>query len=39
MKRFTKRSSAPWAKIASPYCAWFSMPVPTQHQKESSAVE
>jgi hypothetical protein len=49
MNRFTKRSPSPHgrlvhlkayrAKVASPYRAWFSMPVPTQHQKESSGVE
>ena len=39
MNRFTYSASSPCEKIVSPYLAWFSMPVPTQHQNELSSVE
>jgi hypothetical protein len=34
MKRWTNRSSPSAVYTSSPYFAWFSSPVPTQHQKQ-----
>jgi hypothetical protein len=38
-KRFTSSAPSSRAYAASPNRAGFSIPVPTQHQKESSGVE
>lgn len=39
MKRLTKRSLPSVVYTSSPYLAWFSSPVPTQHQKQFWGVE
>ena len=36
MYRLTYKASARSQKMESPCFAWLSMPVPTQHQKESN---
>lgn len=39
MKRLTNRSPPSVVYTSSPYFAWFSSPVPTQHQKQFWGVE
>ena len=39
MKRLTNRSPSSAVYTSSPYFAWFSSPVPTQHQKQFWGVD
>jgi len=39
IKRFRYSPCRSWKRMLSAYLAWFSIPVPVQHQKELSGVE